>query len=80
MTDANRILEAAAKADHAGDIPACWTPWEELTDIPERYDVIRPVVVAVLRELSKSYDEYTEGVIGDELSELADEIEGNSDG
>lgn len=61
MTDANRILEAA-----------------KATPIAHRLDAeddVRPVVVAVLRELAKGYDEYTEGVIGDELSELADEID-----
>lgn len=66
MTDANRILDAADKAasDHFV------------------YDDIRPVVVAVLRELAKSYEdpykERPEDLIGDELTELADEIEGTT--
>ena len=68
MTAANRILKAAIMAC---DKCAC--------DCEGCRDYFRPIVVAVLRELAKNYDEYTEGVIGDELSDLADEIEGNSD-
>lgn len=67
MTDADRILDAADKA--ASD---CFV-----------YDDIRPVVVAVLRELAKSYEDpykvCQEDLIGDELTELAGEIEGEND-
>ena len=72
MTDANRILKAAVMAY---DKCAC--------NCEGCQDYFRPVVVSVLRELAKSYEDpykvCQEDLIGDELTELADEIEGNSD-
>ena len=65
MTDANRILKAALKAgsDLECDCEGC-------------RDHVRPVVIAVLEELTNFLgDHWTY----EELLELADEIEGNSD-
>jgi len=59
MTDANRILDAADKAASDHFV----------------YDDIRPLVAAVLREMSKRPDDWNRY----ELADLADEIEGSND-